>query len=226
MGFFGIDLFGSSPRDDLVPVKLNVPYVSQNGMQECGIASTMMILKYFGVKKPDRQRIKRMSEIREGDGSIVYGLARALASYELDITMTEPGKRASRRARKYLEECVKESGETTEERHALVKAMREEAVKAGVKIETRVPSLDEVLNHLSQGTVPLVGLNAYRLYYGSRDIGPHGVVVTGFDGENVIYHDPASFFEKGDSKATEKRFRKAMNDMHSIVIFASRRKTK
>ena len=223
MGLFGINLFGSSPKYYLVPVKLNVSHVSQEGRPECGIASVMMVLKYFGVKDLNRQKIKHMAELPYGKGSICYGLGRAIASYGVDAEIISH-KTVRSKATKNLERSLDMGGVSLDDFKRDVEQMKEDAISAGVKIEIRDIGLNEVLSRLNRNTIPIVTVNPRR-FFKSAEVSVHSLVLTGFDNHRVYYHDPM-FYSDCNNVSRIDVFEEAMNDVNGGIIFASRRKAK
>lgn len=223
MSFLGFNLFDSGPRYQLTPVKLSVPHVWQEGRPECGIASTMMILKYFGVKNPDRQRIKRMAELPYTQGSIFWGLATAINSYGIDAEVVENKKGMNRKSKQYMVNELNRKGVTLREHSVNVMEMKDNAIKNGVKFKFGEVSLEMILSRVDDSTIPLVMVNEYRLLTGESQIGPHAVVINGFNDDFVFYRDPM-FYSGEEDFVRRKRFEKALSDVNGSVIFASRRK--
>src|SRR5690606_14305898 len=64
----------------------------------------------------------------------------------------------------------------------------EREIKAlGGRVEVRNFGVNDVVDALQRGAVPIVLVSGYRLYAEKQ---PHWVVMTGYDDENVYLHDP------------------------------------
>lgn len=70
----------------------------------------------------------------------------------------------------------------------------EEIERAGIEVEYRPVTLDELRAEFDAGAIPVVLISSWRIY-GERF--PHWVVVTGFDERFVYVHDPYVDEEKG-----------------------------
>ncbi|HEX6930470.1 MAG TPA: ribosomal protein S18-alanine N-acetyltransferase [Gammaproteobacteria bacterium] len=73
----------------------------------------------------------------------------------------------------------------------------EEIEKAGIEVEYRPVTLEELRHEFDQGAIPVVLISSWRIY-GERF--PHWVVVTGFDERFVYVHDPYVDEDKGKTQ--------------------------
>ena len=73
----------------------------------------------------------------------------------------------------------------------------DEIAQAGIEVEYRPVTLDELKDELERGGIPVVLISSWRIY-GERF--PHWVVVTGFDKRFVYVHDPYVDEQKGKTQ--------------------------
>lgn len=73
----------------------------------------------------------------------------------------------------------------------------EEIEQAGIEVEYRPVTLEELKGEFDAGAIPVVLISSWRIY-GERF--PHWVVVTGFDQRFVYVHDPYVDEEKGKAQ--------------------------
>lgn len=99
----------------------------------------------------------------------------------------------AKRGREYLiEQFGKEVAREQEEHSDFAQAQKEAAeFQRTVPYENRVPTRDDVQSLLSQGYLIVCTINARSLNDRPGYVG-HMVVIKGFDGENLIFHDPGS----------------------------------
>ena len=75
--------------------------------------------------------------------------------------------------------------------------LREEAHALGVVHDRQHFTFEDIVQAIRQKIVPIVLISTYRLH---RVKAPHWVVVTGFDGRHVYFHDPYEGFYTGQAR--------------------------
>lgn len=63
----------------------------------------------------------------------------------------------------------------------------EQLAATDVEIDARPPSVDELVEAMRAGSVPVVLISSYQI---AREKSPHWVVLTGFDDDFIYFHDP------------------------------------
>jgi hypothetical protein len=76
-------------------------------------------------------------------------------------------------------------------KHSVIRAEQQiaNAFMKYVKVEIRVPDVNEIMDFLNEGYAVIVNVNARSLYDKSGFVG-HFVVITEFDGRDISLHDP------------------------------------
>ena len=166
-------------------MKLNVPFYKQTTKLNCGPAALRMILTYFG-KDPGIDILEKKTGIKEGKGIFTIQIATAAASlgyktdfYSKHILFNEEHLKHEF-YQKYADNMNLESS----------KKLVEEAKKAGVNVQEKTLSLEELLRFVNKERIPIVLLD-WNVATGNREKGYQGhfVPVIGYDGKNIYVHN-------------------------------------
>jgi ribosomal protein S18 acetylase RimI-like enzyme/predicted double-glycine peptidase len=174
-----------------------VPYYPQTLEFTCGPASLLMAMATFdpGLKM---DRIAEIELWREATtvfmtsghgGSDPYGLA--LAAYH----------------RGYDAALFLNSSDTffidtvrSEDKKVVMQLVQEEFQRKleglPVEIQHRTIIIDELIDSMNQGWIPIIIISSYRIY---REKSPHWVVITGYDDKYIYFHDPFVDYEQDKS---------------------------
>ena len=143
-----------------------------------------MILSYFG-DKTDLKIIEEKTGIEEGRG--ISTIQIAIASASLGYKTHYFSKHIGFNPEHLKHEFYKKYSNLSEERS---KRLNREAQKAGVKINEKVVSLNELLNLLTKDSIPIVLLD-WNIVKNQKEKGYQGhfVPIVGYDSKNVIVHN-------------------------------------
>jgi uncharacterized protein YvpB len=165
-------------------MKINVPFYKQEDQTDCGIISLKMILDYFG-ENIGLEELKKLSGKEENKG--LYTIQIAIVASKLDFKTTFFSKEVlfneeHLKIEFYQKYSVKDIASQS-------KIMVEEAKKAGVEIHERKMELKEILNFISENSIPIILLN-WNIINNKIGYQGHFVPVVGYDEENILVHNP------------------------------------
>jgi len=176
-------------------MKLNVPFFKQTTPLNCGPVALQMILSYFG-DKTDLKIIEEKTGIKKG--RCISTIQIAIASVSLGYKTNYFSKHIGFNPEHLKQEFYKKYGNLSEERSD---RLNEEAQNAGVVIQEKIISLNELLSFITPNSIPIVLLD-WNILLGKSEKGYHGhfVPVVGYDNKNVIIHNhglnnPKEFLE-------------------------------
>ncbi len=202
------------------PVRLKVPYYAQTLEFTCGPACLMMAMKYF---EPafEMSRISELNIWKESTlvfmtsgigGTGPFGLVCAAEwrGFKSALYLSRDHNPFTSSVKKEFKKQVIK---------LITHDMRDRALKLGVKIVYRNFSLENLVEELQRGYVPIVLVSTYRLH---GDRAPHWVVVTGFDREYIYLHDPYIMAYK-DGRNRARDIKIAVSEFRKIRKYGSSR---
>ncbi|SME88174.1 Ribosomal protein S18 acetylase RimI [Tistlia consotensis] len=173
----------------------DVPYVPQSLDFTCGPASLMMAMAALDPESP-RDRSSELRLWRESTlvfmtsghgGCGAYGLSLAAwkRGFDLRVFITDKGP-------PFLDSV------RSEDKKEVMRLVHQdfvaEALLAGIPVEERGLSANELADFVEAGAVPVVLISSYRIY-GEKY--PHWVTVTGADHRFLYIHDPFVDVDQG-----------------------------
>lgn len=199
-------------------MKINVPFYKQDNPFNCGPFALRMVLSYLD-KDYGTKFIKDKMRYNEGELSYTIQLANLASSLgfktQFFSTSIYPNKENSKL------DYYKKFSNTTD--NQLVQYVKE-AENLGVVLKEKSISLDELLSHLSEDSIPIILLD-WSVIIGKKERGytGHGVPLVGYDKENVYIHnqganDTRPFFSIPKKVFDEARKSKG-TDEDIIVIY-------
>lgn len=203
-------------------MKLNIPFYKQTTKLNCGPTALRMILSYFG-EDTDIKLLEEKTGIKKGKGIFTIQIASAAAIlgyktnfYSKHILFNE----------EYLKlDYYKKYSDMNLD---LSKKLVEEAKKAGVNVQEKTLSLEEILEFVSKNSVPIVLLD-WNIVMDKREKGYQGhfVPVVGYDKKDVYVHNhgfnnPQEFMPI--SREVFNKARKAKGTDEDIVIICKKSK--
>jgi ribosomal protein S18 acetylase RimI-like enzyme len=212
---------------------LKIPYYAQSLEFTCGAACLMMVMKYINPEMK-LNRTLELSLWKEATliyttsglgGTGPFGLALAARRRGFNVRVILAKEQTP------FFSSVRDAGKR-EVIRLVHEDLKKQAIDAGVKADYYDFTFDEIAYELSQGKVPIVLISTYRLY-GFR--APHWVVITGYDGKYIYFHDSYRKFHGGKQDLAKnvripiEEFRKMRTygkDLHKSVIFISRKDSK
>jgi ribosomal protein S18 acetylase RimI-like enzyme len=183
----------------LRPSLARLPYYRQTLDFTCGPAALMMAMAALRPQAP----LDRTEELRvwreattifmtSGHGGCgPYGLALAAhrRGFRASVVVSDPGV--------HMVDTVR-SPEKQEVMRLVQADMEREIRSAGIPMELRAVSLDEIERRFGANEIPLILISSWQIW---EERVPHWVVVTGFDDHFVYVHDPWLDPEEGDVPA-------------------------
>ena len=175
-------------------MRLKVPFYKQTTLLNCGPTALRMALAYLD-KDYGLEVLENKARIREGKGISTVQIATVAASLGYRTTLFS----------KYIlfnEENLKLDFYKNYNDMDLEQSKRwvEEAKAAGVKIEERTLTLDELLSYVTKNSIPIVLVN-WKIINEEKEKGYQGhfVPIVGYDDGNVYVHNaglknPQEFF--------------------------------
>lgn len=166
-------------------MKLNVPFYKQTTALNCGPTALKMVLAYFG-EDLDINLLEKRIGIKKGKGIYTIQIATAAASlgfktdfYSKCLLLNEENLKLDF-YKKYAENIDLEES----------KKWIEDAKKAGVNLEEKTLTLEELLSKVSKASVPIVLLD-WNVVKGKEEKGYQGhfVPIVGYDKTNVYLHN-------------------------------------
>jgi len=229
----GVRMIKTLRSELLKGIKFKVPYYAQTLDFTCGPASLMMAFKYFN----PRLKLDQLFELelwREATlvfmtsgfgGTGPYGMAWAARKRGHRIKVVLSTKQTpffSSVRKKYKRAIIK----------IIHDDFKKKAEKKGVKTEYADFTVEDIAREMKKGKLPVVLISTYHLH---DDRAPHWVVITGFDSENVYFHDPYEKFYSKNRKLAEnvkipldkfRYMRRYGKNMYKCVIFIGPPRTK
>ncbi len=199
-GADGVRMVKDLDAPEAGPVRLEVPYYAQSQEFTCGPACLMMAMKREDPVLPLSRTLELtlwkeatlifMSSGLGGCGPMGLAVAARRRGFAAEVILTG-------RLTPFL------SSVRTEKKKEAVRlihhALRREAMVLGAKVDSFNFTFSTLALGMRRGLVPIVLISTFRLH---RVRSPHWVVVTGFDGTHVTFHDPyEGFYEHDNRKA-------------------------
>lgn len=173
-------------------MKLEVPFYKQTSELNCGPTALKMVLEYLG-KKEKIETLEERTDIKEGMGISTIQIATAAATsgfscdfYSKHILFNEENLKHNF-YQNYSDMDLSQSKEWIEE-----------AKNSGVKIQETTLSLKELLNFVTNNSIPIVLLDWNKVMEREeKGYQGHFVPIVGYDEKNVYIHNHGL----GDTKA-------------------------
>ncbi len=165
-------------------MRLEIPFYKQTSPLNCGPTALRMVLAYFG-KDEGVEVLEARTGIKEGKGISTIQIATATASsgyrtdfYSKHILFNEENLKHEF-YQKYSDMDLEQS-----------KKWVEDAKAAGVNIQERTLSLEELLGFVTKDSVPIILLD-WNIVKARKEKGYQGhfVPIVGFDEQNVYIHN-------------------------------------
>jgi hypothetical protein len=164
-------------------MRLPVPFYEQTTEDNCGPVALRMILEYLG-KNFTTEELETATGIKEGKMLATIQLATTAAElgFKVDFFTKELGFDESKLETEYYKKYAEEG--FAEMARGFVK----KAENAGVNVKKRSLTLKELLNFVSENSIPLILLN-WNIVKGKEGHHGHFVPVVGYDNENIYVHN-------------------------------------
>ena len=173
-------------------MRLDVPFYPQTTEMNCGPYALKMVLAFFG-EEISIQILEQRTGIKEAKGvmTIQIATAAALSGYRTEFY----SKQLSLNPEHLNLEFYQKHQDLTLDSEKLI----HDALQAGVKLEERILSIEKVISHVNEKSIPIVLLD-WNIIKGIRGkYHGHFVPIVGYDDTNVYVHNhglknPTAFF--------------------------------
>jgi len=175
-------------------MKLEIPFYQQTTELNCGPSALRMVIAYFD-KDIGLEILEQRTEIKEGKSisTIQIATAAALSGYQTKFFSKHVNFNKENLKLKFYQ---KYSDAIQQSNQVVI-----DAQKAGVIIEEREITLQELLQYVTNKSIPIVLLD-WNVINGTKEKGylGHFVPVVGYDKKNVYVHNhgldnPAAFLQ-------------------------------
>ena len=164
-------------------MKIDVPFYKSKKDTDCGPLALRMALAYLG----ERYTFKKIADKeRQIDTGLVWsaGIARAakILGFRTKLISTTNFSEEDNDIdyyKKYSNDRAK----------IVLKELSDEIKKIGVEVEERDMSLKDLLNYVTENSIPIVLVN-WCIIAEREGFNGHFLTVTGYDKENIYVHNP------------------------------------
>jgi|TARA_Y100000310_G_scaffold176725_1_gene176829 hypothetical protein len=208
---------------------LNVPFYKDEGEGvQCMQIAMNCALKYFLDEEFSLERLDELTGRREGLWTYTPQIVTALHDLGLDIRFysgeeLEPSLGGEPYIREHFGVDAEKILEHTDV-EVVVEATRK-LLDYNV-FEKRELPLEEIVEHISRGHIPMVLVDANVIYDEGDFYQGHFAVLTGFDDENIYYHESGPRDAEPNKKVKKEVFEKAMNangtDNDCVIVYGKR----
>lgn len=168
-------------------MKLEIPFFNQTTPQNCGPSVLRMVLAYFG-EDVGIEILEAKTGREEGKPifTIQIGTAAASLGYKTDFYSKHVSFHEENLELDYFK---KYRDEDLDQSKKLVERLVEDAKAAGVNIQERTMSLEELLSFLTKDSIPIVLIDR-NIIENKKEEGykGHFVPLVGYNKQNVIIH--------------------------------------
>jgi len=200
-------------------MKLEIPFFRQTTLFNCGPSALRMVLAYFE-KDPGIKILEEKTGIKEGKAVFTIKLGTVAKSFGYSANFFSKSLKFNSQ---YLEMNYYKkygSGNEASELDILV----DEAKKAGVNVQEKTIDINQLLNFVSEKSVPIVLLD-WNIVEDRKEKGYQGhfVVIAGYDKKNVYVQNPSSADTIGLTSISRELFDKARKsngtDEDIVIIY-------
>ena len=210
-------------------MQLNVPFYANDGDgSQCGQVTVRTAIKYFLNKDFSLQELDKITDRKTGYWTWTTQMASALHDFGLKVKYyskenLEPYLQGEQFIRKHFGKDAEQILKHTD----LPILMKSIHTIIGQQIfEKKELSLEDIESHLSKGHVPIVCIDWNKTVGREGLFAGHYVVATGFDKENIYYHEAGPTNPTANKKLLKKIFIEAWNangtDNDVIIVFGKR----
>lgn len=162
-------------------MRKDVPFRIQDSKYECGPSSLQIAMAYLGDEK-GREEIKKALDYEEGKAVYTIQLATAAEDlgFQAEFFTADPWNEHEG------EEFTEEFTPDIENQE-----LYEEAEEAGVEVSFQELELDEVLELLTDNSIPIV-LIGWNVIKGEEKYQGHFVPVVGYTEDKILVHEPST----------------------------------
>lgn len=204
---------------------LKIPYYAQTEEFSCGPASLMMIFKHF---KPDLSLTRTLEMILWKEATLIYMTSGFGGTGPFGLALAAQRRGFPTKVILSKDQPPFFSSVRDEDRRKVIrlvhKDMKKKALDLGVEADYKNFSFEDIVAAMKTGKIAVVLISTYHLH---GDRAPHWVVVTGYDNDNVYFHDSyEKFYEEETDLARDvkipleefRQMRRYGKDLYKSVI--------
>ena len=196
-------------------MKLNVPFYAQESELSCGPTALKMVLSFFN-KNYSMKLLEEKTGIKKGKG--ILSIQIAIASSSLGFKTKFISKSLAFNEENLKLDYYKNYFDFSESSEKLL----EKAVSNNVQLLEKSISQNELLDYLTEKSIPIVLINWKKLA-NQDDYSGHFVPVVGYDSEYIYIHNPGPINPKAFLSVKKDVFeeaRKSKGTDEDIIIIS------
>lgn len=179
-------------------MRIKIPYYGQTLEFTCGPACMMMAFKYF---KPEIQLSRTLEMNLWKEATLIYMTSGMGGCGPFGIALSARRRGFSARVILSADQPPFFSSVRKKYKRRIIRIVHED-MKArcdalGVRSDYYDFTIDDIAEEIAGGSIPIVLISTYHLH---GDRAPHWVVLTGYDSENVYFHDSFEGFYGDNTK--------------------------
>lgn len=184
-------------------MRLNLPYYKQrrNSRFNCGPTSFRIAMEYFKIFKSKQQILK---VIKQSRGGMTFGPSLLLAAYKVGLNAMYFSNRLERPDMRSAYFKIGMGKDGIKRWNALIKEIKDN----NLKMHKKNLNLNQLLKFITPNSIPIVIINT-KIIDKLPGYNGHLVALTGYDKNNIYYHDSGPRFAIPNFKANKKIFFKA-----------------
>jgi len=191
-GYYSDGVSGLKMKKDLQSarperMRLKVPYYAQTLKFTCGPACMMMAFKYFN---PGIKLDRKMEMTLWKEATLIYTTSGMGGCGPFGMALSARRRGFSTKVILSAEQPPFFSSVRQNYKRKIIRLVHEDmkakGLAIGVQSEVYDFTFDEIADAMYRGYIPIVLISTYRLH---GDRAPHWVTLTGYDKDNVFFHD-------------------------------------
>ena len=208
---------------------LQIPFFENSGDgNQCLQVAMKSVIKYFLDKDISLSELDKMTERKEGKWTWTSQIVTVLYDLGLDVMYYSKGELESFvGGEPYIRKVFGEKAEIMIKNSDIPVMI--DSIKKVMKyklFQRKNMTFKEIEEHIIKGHVPMLMIDHNILAGKGGEYQGHFVIVTGFDKENVYYHESGPKNPKPNKKVSKKKFIDAWNalgtDNDTVIVFGKR----
>ncbi len=180
---------------------MKIPYYGQTLEFTCGPACLMMSFKYFN---PGLKLTRSLEMTLWKEATLIYMTSGMGGCGPFGMALAARRRGHSARVILSAEQTPFFSSVRREYKRKIIRLVHEDlkakCLSLGVKADIYDFTMDDMAREMSSGMIPIVLISTYRLH---GDRAPHWVTITGYDSDNIYFHDSYEGFYEHDKRLAQ-----------------------
>lgn len=210
-------------------LRLNIPYYGQTLEFTCGPACLMMSFKYFN---PGLKLTRALEMTLWKEATLIFMTSGMGGCGPFGMALAARRRGHSARVILSAEQTPFFSSVRNENKRKIIRLvhgdLKAKCLSLGVKADIYDFTMDDIAREMSSGMIPVVLISTYRLH---GDRAPHWVIITGYDSNNIYFHDSYEGFYEHDKRLAQNvsipltefdAMRRYGKDLYKCVVFIGR----